>query len=167
MLLDHRRFAHSRWLQHRTQAHAALLAAAHSKAKSAIRAAKRLHARGIAHRTNNAWATKRGSRDAWVRLKRMASPGTSLTQIPALRSDTGEVVTDTQSKLDTLRTHYAALATPSQSPIALDPLPAHVQAHHTTVERTVADILANPAAGDPRQDGDITLAEVTAAVDKA
>jgi hypothetical protein len=96
----------------------------------------------------------------------MAAPDTSLTTIAALRHASGEVVADTASKVDALRCHYQALATPVPASDAPDALPPHALAHHAEVERTVRNILDNPEAGDPRQDGAFTEEEVTRAVDK-
>ena len=162
-VLAHRRHMHMRWLTAPTIDNAAALLAADKCAKVNIRAAKRSHNRAQAERTNKTWTAQCGSRDAWAQVKRLASPRAPATKIPALRTQSGAVVTEDDAVLEAMRTHYQRIATPA--PDATDTAPAII-AHRQRITSAVADIIANPQEGPKTQDGPITAEEIESALNK-
>jgi hypothetical protein len=163
--LDHRRHAHGRWLQNKSDLNAATLHTADENAKRALRLAKRQHKRLVASRLNRTWAESPGGHAAWNALKSTKAQD-DLRTIAALQSSTGELITDVTGKLEVLRKHYRSLASPSEPNLDGNPSAVRIQAHHASIEKAVQEMMDNPQPDHPVVDAPITRSEVEKAVDK-
>jgi endonuclease/exonuclease/phosphatase family metal-dependent hydrolase len=163
-----RQFMHARWKARSTPAHEAALLAADEHAKRLVNMCKMRYNKRHAQLCRDLWKDAPGSRDAWVALKRLGPASTSL-HISALRTATGEIVTDDASMAETLGRHYSAINTPKPFTSPFPDVP-EVQAkfdnHHAEIAAAVADMRAFPSLDHAEQDAPFTNDEVDKALSK-